>query len=65
VFEPGKQALTLADAVALVERHADSDAWFLRVTGNIIKIDNVLIPSTLQAITPQTYRRRSQQSGGH
>jgi hypothetical protein len=60
IWEPGNRGMTLAQAVEVAERHADADAdaWFIRVTGNITALPNTLIPSTLNAMTHDNYRRR-------
>jgi hypothetical protein len=58
VLEPGNKGMELRQAVSLMERHADRDAWYLRVTGDVKSLANVLIPSTLGAITPDKYRTR-------
>jgi len=57
--EPGQNGLTVREAVELMRRHAPDDGWFLRVTGPINTMPNTLIPSTVDAVTHQNYRRRS------
>jgi hypothetical protein len=58
LLEPGARRITLRHAVNFVRQHADDDAWFIRVTGDITTIPNVLIPSTTDALTGENYRRR-------
>jgi hypothetical protein len=62
VYEPGRRSLTLREAVKLVRRHAADDAWYLRVTGDPQAALNVLIPSTLNAVTSDNYRKRGRWS---
>src|SRR5262249_11379769 len=66
VFEPGRRALSLSDAIELVAQHAEPDAWYVRVTGDISNGFNVLIPSTVDAVTSENFgkkRRASPQIG--
>ena len=58
LLEPGAKPMTLRQAVDFVRRHADDDAWFIRVTGDIATMPNVLVPSTIDAVTNENYRRR-------
>ena len=58
VHEPGGRPIGLAEAVTLLGRHCDDDAWYVRVTGDIRAGFNTLIPSTLGAITSANYRAR-------
>jgi hypothetical protein len=58
VLEPGSSRLSLSEAVALAKQHADDDGWFIRATGSIETIPNVLIPSTENAVTCENYRSR-------
>lgn len=67
LFEPGRRAGTLREAVELVSRHADPDAWYIRVTGELARGINVLIPSTLDARTAANFhgtRRTGPDCGG-
>ena len=57
VYEPGSRSLTLRESIEYVTRHAPSDGWYIRVTGDIDAGYNVLIPSTLNAVTANNYRR--------
>jgi hypothetical protein len=62
VYEPGRRSLTSREAVDLVEKHADPDAWYIRVTGDLSTGLNVLIPSTADAVTSANFgRKRLQQ----
>ncbi len=58
IWEPGDRRMTLAQAAEFARRHAQADAWFIRVTGDIHAIPNTLIPSTVDAMTGDNYRRR-------
>lgn len=58
LFEPGARRMTLRQAVRFVRQQADDDAWFIRVTGDITTMPNVLIPSTIGAVTGDNYRRK-------
>jgi hypothetical protein len=58
ILETGEKRLSLKDAVALVEKHSDPDAWVIRVTGKIETSLNALIPSPDNAITSINYRRK-------
>ena len=60
VLEPGSDKMQLQEAVALMAKHANQDAWYIRVTGDLTEIANVLIPSTLGATTSNNYRRHRQ-----
>jgi hypothetical protein len=62
VLEPGKQVMTLADAVAFVRARSPDDAWYIRCTGNLTTAPNTLIPSTINAITSDNYRTRRQKA---
>jgi len=75
VWEPGNEALTLEQVIALLETGAAGwDAWFVTVTGKLTAAPNALIPSPDDALTHlnfkcKTSRRRAQerhdrQSGG-
>jgi hypothetical protein len=64
VYEPGSRLLPLRDAVDLVNRLAAPDSWYIRVTGDIAAGFNVLIPSTLDAITSQNYSQRRRKPAG-
>lgn len=60
VYEPGAARMTVAEAVAFLERHAAGrDAWFLKASGPIRAGHNVLIPSTLDALTNANYASRA------
>jgi len=60
IFEPGAILLTVAEAVSTMGQHAaGDDAWFLKVSGRISAMPNVLIPSTSDALTSENLRRRS------
>ncbi|QGJ69324.1 Hypothetical protein PBC10988_9980 [Planctomycetales bacterium 10988] len=56
VLEPGSKKMSLADAVQLAQELADSDAWFIRVTGDLSNFPNTLIPSSLDPVTSDNYR---------
>jgi hypothetical protein len=56
VFEPGASAMTLRAAVDFARRHADDDAWLMRVSGDFERGLNALIPSTEDAITSESFR---------
>ena len=58
IWGPGDRRMTLAQAAEFAQRHAQADAWFIRVTGDIHAIPNTLIPSTVDAMTADNYRRR-------
>ena len=58
VLEPGSRPMTLEQAVQLLAANADPDAWYIRATGSIRAGDNVLIPSAIDALTGENYRRR-------
>jgi hypothetical protein len=58
VLEPGGKRLTLAQAVALVRRLADDDAWMVWASGPIAGYKNVLIPSTQDALTAANFVAR-------
>lgn len=58
IFEPGKDAMTLCEAVKIARRHADSDAWFIRASGEIANAPNALITSTEGALTSRNYQAR-------
>jgi hypothetical protein len=58
VFEPGSRRMKLREAIALLEKSADPDAWYIRVTGDLQAGDNVLIPSTVDALTSKNYRKK-------
>src|SRR5262249_39353121 len=62
VFEPGRKRWSLREAVEYVSQHADADAWYLRVTGNIDSAPNALIPSSRDAVTSENYRQRSRRA---
>jgi len=62
IFEPGSRKLKLRDAVKMVEGCCQQDAWFLRVTGDIQKIANTLIPSTDGARTSENYKKRQSEA---
>ena len=49
--------MTLREAVGLLEEAPAPDAWFVRVSGEITAGDNVLIPSTVDALTSGNYRK--------
>jgi hypothetical protein len=60
VLEPGNDALTLKEAVAILDREAAGwDAWFIRITGPISAAPNGLVPSTDDALTHANYKRRA------
>jgi hypothetical protein len=66
VFEPGRKRWSLREAVEYVSKHADADAWYVRVTGDINSAPNALIPSSRDALTSENYRkkvRRPQEPG--
>ena len=49
--------MTLRDILAYLERNAaEDDTWFVKVSGPIVGFRNTLIPSTLAALTNDTYR---------
>jgi hypothetical protein len=58
LFEPGRRALTLREAVEFAMNHANPDAWLIRVSGTIHNYLNALIPSTEEAFTSAEYRTR-------
>jgi hypothetical protein len=58
IFEPGARAVTLKEAVEIVSRHADWDAWMVRASGPITTSPNALIPSTDDAVTSLNYREK-------
>ena len=58
IYEPGQERWTLRQAVEFVKEHVDTDAWFIRVTGDIRAFPNALIPSTEAAITSENYREK-------
>ena len=57
IYDPGNRKRSLLAAVNLVQKNSEPDAWFLRVTGDISKIRNTLIPSTDGACTSDKYKR--------
>jgi len=59
VYEPGRHQWNLRSAIVYVREHAPADGWMIRVTGNIATINNVLIPSTRDALTSANYNRRT------
>ena len=61
VFEPGSTKLTVREALKLVQKHCEKDAWLLRVTGPIKKFPNTLIPTTVGARTSVNFKRRRQE----
>jgi hypothetical protein len=63
IHEPCDNQLALKDAVAWAKTHADSDAWIVRVTGDLATAWNSLIPSTLDARTTATLNRRRNEAG--
>src|SRR3954454_19529212 len=50
--------MTLAEAVALALRHADSDGWMIRASGPVAGYLNALVPSTENAVTSANYRQK-------
>ncbi len=64
ILDPGKRKCSLREALTLVQTCCNPDAWLLRVTGDLTKIPNVLIPSTEGARTADNYKRRSHQPVG-
>ena len=56
MLEPGDNHITLRDAVKLVTRLADPDAWFIRVSGEFTDGVNALIPSSEGALTASNYQ---------
>jgi hypothetical protein len=59
LLEPGNRRVSLADGVDFARRHADDDAWFIRASGKLSGIDNALVPSTVDALTSDNFRRRA------
>jgi hypothetical protein len=66
IFEPGEKKLTLEKAVAVISKLAPPDGWVIRVSGEITKHPNALLPSTDDALNSFNYnsvktgkRRRS------
>ena len=59
LYEPGSRKMLLNEAVKFVmENAAGTDAWIIKVTGNIESLPNALIPSTLEALTHDNYTSR-------
>jgi hypothetical protein len=58
VHEPGNRAITLRQAVDLLEGFCEPDAWYVRATGDIRAGFNTLIPSSAGAITAENYRKK-------
>lgn len=58
VWEPGTRRLSLQAAVGLLKEQAAEDGWYIRVSGRVNAAPNVLIPSTQNAVTADTYRKR-------
>jgi hypothetical protein len=58
IFEPGSATISLRNAVEMVRRNADDDAWLIRVTGKISAAPNALIPSTEDALTSANYQMK-------
>jgi hypothetical protein len=58
VHEPGNRAITLRQAVTLLEGSCDPDAWYVRATGDIRAGYNTLIASSAGAITAANYRKK-------
>jgi hypothetical protein len=59
VYEPGSRRMLLKEAIRFLKKHAAGrDAWFIKVTGDIERFPNALIPSTKDAWTHANYRRR-------
>src|SRR5262249_48646970 len=56
ILEPGARGTSLREAVDLCTRHAEPDAWLVRVSGPIAGYLNTLIPSTEGALTSLNYR---------
>jgi len=59
LVEPGNRRMRLHEAVSFARQHADDDAWMIRVSGEFSQTDNVLIPSTLDALTWKNFRRHT------
>ena len=57
-LEPGNKKMELSQAVALMHRLSPNDGWNIRVSGDLTTIPNVLIPSTLGAITRSQMKNR-------
>lgn len=58
ILEPGGNNLSLTEGVDFVRELSPDDAWYIRVTGNFEHSENVLIPSTLNALTHENYREK-------
>ena len=58
IFEPGRNSLTLHDAVQFCDENSPNDGWFVRVTGNIETFPNCLVPSSRDALTGENYSSR-------
>jgi hypothetical protein len=63
VLEPGRERMSLRDAVELAVRESAPGAWYVRATGDFAPDANVLIPSTLDAVTRENFRRKRRQGG--
>ena len=44
VLEPGSDKMQLQEAVALMAKHANQDAWYIRVTGDLTEMRMCLSP---------------------
>tara|TARA_R110002095_G_scaffold179895_1_gene157401 strand:- start:215 stop:3217 length:3003 start_codon:yes stop_codon:yes gene_type:complete len=58
ILEPGSNNLALTEGVDIVRKVSQDDAWYIRVTGDFEHSENVLIPSTLEAMTFENYRQK-------
>jgi len=63
IHEPGDNRMSLKEAVTWARKHADDDAWMIRVTGDLPSGVNSLIPSTLEATTAESLKRRHRSKG--
>lgn len=60
IWEPGAEPTTLKEVIPQLMKHAAGhDAWIVKVSGPIMSVDNVLIPSTDEALTNKNYRNRT------
>ncbi|HET6325476.1 MAG TPA: hypothetical protein VFG04_12425 [Planctomycetaceae bacterium] len=59
LLEPGDRRMSLREGVHFARQHASEDAWFIRASGNLSAVDNALVPSTVNALTSDNFRRRS------